>query len=289
MVRSKDLNERRSDEPPDETSETTAVSWTDWQRCGSDMDLPCMGRYDEYGGDRAPYQRRRHRGASRGNGIIYHFLHDGIPAIFHGVSLRGDNAGRRPSGAARDIGHGPIMANSSEEGLSMSKTVSAGVVLFNERRELLLCHATETRHWDIPKGMGDPGESARDAALRETREETGLILDPSRLTDVGQFDDRSDKALHLFGLRTAAGEVDPSTCVCTSFFPSRRSGRSIPEMDEFAWVAIADIGRLASGSLNRLFAEVLPLPALFERLPAPPSSRTSGDPFQIPGNPEEIG
>jgi 8-oxo-dGTP pyrophosphatase MutT (NUDIX family) len=160
----------------------------------------------------------------------------------------------------------------------MSKTVSAGVVLFNERRELLLCHATETRHWDIPKGMGDPGESARDAALREAREETGLVLDPSRLTDLGQFDYRSDKALHLFGLRTAAGEVDPSTCICTSFFPSRHSGRSIPEMDEFAWIAITDVGRFASGSLNRLFTAALPLAALFDRLPAPPPLVRSGDP-----------
>lgn len=151
----------------------------------------------------------------------------------------------------------------------MSKTVSAGVILFNEHREVLLCHATETRHWDIPKGMGDPGESPRDAALRETREETGLMLAAERLTDLGEFDYRSDKALHLFGIRTAIGEVDPSRCVCTSFFPSRRSGRSIPEMDEFAWVAIPDIERFASGSLSRLFARALPLSALFERLPAP--------------------
>jgi len=150
----------------------------------------------------------------------------------------------------------------------MKKTLSAGVILFNPDGEILLCHATETRHWDIPKGMGDPGETPLEAALRELREETSIVLPPDRLIDQGRFDYRSDKALHLFGVRVAAGEIDPASCICTSLFPSRRDGRAIPEMDDFAWVAVLEVPNFASGSLARLFEESLPLKALFDRLPA---------------------
>lgn len=62
----------------------------------------------------------------------------------------------------------------------MAIALSCGLVLLNEDAEILLAHATETRHWDIPKGAPEPGESDREAALRETREETGLVLAPTR-------------------------------------------------------------------------------------------------------------
>ncbi len=151
----------------------------------------------------------------------------------------------------------------------MPKTMSSGVVMLNERGEVLLCHATETHHWDIPKGMGDPGETARNTALRELHEETGIVLPPDRLVDLGAFDYRRDKSLYLFGVRVSTADVDVNACVCTSMFPSRRHGKPIPEMDDFAWIAPGAVSAFASGSLSRLFMRALPLPALFERLPAP--------------------
>lgn len=149
----------------------------------------------------------------------------------------------------------------------MAKSLTAGVIIFNEAGDILLCHATETQHWDIPKGMNEAGETPRDAALRELVEETGIVLEASRLNDLGVFDFRSDKALHLFALRVAAGEVLPTECRCTSMFPSRRNGRLIPEMDGFAWIAPSAVADYASGSLTRLFERALPLASLFDRLP----------------------
>lgn len=60
----------------------------------------------------------------------------------------------------------------------MTRERSAGTVVF--RREdgeisyLLLHYATESRHWDFPKGKIEKGEFAHQAAVREVREETGI-------------------------------------------------------------------------------------------------------------------
>ena len=146
------------------------------------------------------------------------------------------------------------------------RTLSCGVILLDRGGRVLLAHATETSHWDIPKGQGDPGETPIDAALRELREETGVVLAPDRLKDLGRFAYRRDKDLHLFAARIEDGELDPAGCVCTSMFPSRRNGAPIPEMDAFRWVRPGEVDRYASGSLTRLFATALSLDELHRSL-----------------------
>jgi 8-oxo-dGTP pyrophosphatase MutT (NUDIX family) len=146
------------------------------------------------------------------------------------------------------------------------RTVSCGVILLDTKGRVLLAHATDTTHWDIPKGQGEEGEAPIDAALRELREETGISLAPRRLKDLGRFAYRRDKDLHLFAARIADGDVDLAKCVCTSMFPSRRDGSMIPEMDAFRWVTRAELPRYASRSLTRLFETTLSLDELHRTL-----------------------
>ena len=50
-------------------------------------------------------------------------------------------------------------------------------LVVNERNEILLIQRTEPRHrglWSLPGGKKDRGESLRETAVRETREETGI-------------------------------------------------------------------------------------------------------------------
>ncbi len=59
----------------------------------------------------------------------------------------------------------------------MIEETSSGVVLFrkeNEKILFLLLHYP-SGHWDVVKGKMESGESPRVTAIRETKEETGII------------------------------------------------------------------------------------------------------------------
>ena len=66
----------------------------------------------------------------------------------------------------------------------MTRRISCGVVI-TDGQLLLLGHATFSPRWDIPKGLAEPGETLPDAALRELREETGLLAASSDLVALG--------------------------------------------------------------------------------------------------------
>jgi putative (di)nucleoside polyphosphate hydrolase len=123
-------------------------------------------------------------------------------------------------------------------------TISCGTLVVDDRHRLLLCHVTNTKAWDIPKGMLDPGETPLEAAMRELREEAGIAFAPERFIDLGEFPYRRDKHLHLFQVQAGAELASLDHLVCSSFFPHHATGAPTPEMDGFRWAARADIARL---------------------------------------------
>lgn len=121
---------------------------------------------------------------------------------------------------------------------------SAGIILFNltpQGRKYLLLHATQKRiggkdFWDFPKGILDKGESGIDAAVRETKEETGItefkVIQDFKET-VSYFTWREDRAVPkyvaLFLAETKNIEVRLSW-----------------EHDEYAWLSYSDASQRIS-------------------------------------------
>ena len=124
------------------------------------------------------------------------------------------------------------------------RRLSCGIVILNAQRELLLCHVTGQNHWDLPKGGIDPGETPLEAAIRETREESGLHLQPEVLFDLGRFAYTNKKNLHLFACVTP--RFDLKDLRCESRYLDRYSGRQLPEMDGFGWFAFERVAALCT-------------------------------------------
>ena len=148
--------------------------------------------------------------------------------------------------------------------------LSCGVVVLLESHEILLCHVTGQRHWDLPKGGSDEGESPLQAALRETEEETGLVLGAESLFDIGRHAYTAKKDLHLFALLSA--RIDPRELHCASCFVERLSGRSRPEMDGFGWFAVERLNELCTSRMAAVLTQALEGDRVFESLrPEPPA------------------
>ena len=130
------------------------------------------------------------------------------------------------------------------------RRLSCGTVLLDPHGQLLLCHVTGQDHWDLPKGGIDDGETPIEAALRETREETGLRLDPAGLVDLGRHAYTDRKDLHLFAALLPRLDID--TLHCESQFTEPRSGRRRPEMDGFGWFERTRVAGLCTGSMATL-------------------------------------
>ncbi len=145
------------------------------------------------------------------------------------------------------------------------KTLSCGILVLNPRAELLLCHATGTYVWDIPKGGGEAGETPQQTALRETAEECGLRLAPRDLLELGRFGYRPSKDLHLFA--TLVDGLDTAQLRCSSYYRDVW-GRRRPEMDAFEWTAFARVPRRCARRMGELLTQTLSLPELLQRLRA---------------------
>ena len=146
---------------------------------------------------------------------------------------------------------------------SRSRRLSCGIVIVTAARELLLCHVTGQRHWDLPKGGIHAGETPREAALRETVEETSLVFAPDALAELGRFEYTAKKDLHLFAVVSEA--VDPQSLSCDSHFLERGSTRMLPEMDGFGWFAFSRVAELCTARMAEVLQRHVDVDAILGR------------------------
>ncbi len=130
--------------------------------------------------------------------------------------------------------------------------ISCGTVVINVAGEVLLCHVTGHDLWDLPKGMQEADEPALKTARRELHEETGLEFAEDLFVEVGCFDFRPDKRLHLFMERAPASLMDIKHLTCVSHFVHPETGVPTPEMDGFCWASRDDVRRLCGPNMQRV-------------------------------------
>ena len=133
--------------------------------------------------------------------------------------------------------------------------ISCGTLIVNSEGQLLLCHVTGHKHFDLPKGGMDAGETTLEAACRELSEETGLVLDCGLFQDLGEFHYTGTKKLHLYKVKAPADLTNLDHLVCASHFLHHETGLMRPEMDGYRWVSRDEIPHLCTAIMTaRLLA-----------------------------------
>jgi 8-oxo-dGTP pyrophosphatase MutT (NUDIX family) len=114
-----------------------------------------------------------------------------------------------------------------------SMVPSVNVVVANDTDEILLIRRSDNDNWALPGGAIDLGESVTQAAVRETREETGIDCEVTGL--VGIYSDPK----HII-LYTSNGEARQEFSVVLTARPL--SGQPTPsdESTEVRWVSSAE-------------------------------------------------
>jgi len=122
---------------------------------------------------------------------------------------------------------------------------SVSVVVTNSADEILLIRRTDNDNWALPGGAVDIGESLPQAALRETREETGIDCQITGLS--GIYTDPGHVILY-----TSNGEVRQEFSIVLT--ARAISGQPTPssESSDVRWVAPADLDSYPMDASMRL-------------------------------------
>lgn len=117
--------------------------------------------------------------------------------------------------------------------------LSCGVIIINDKNEVLLGHSTGNKFYDIPKGACENEELRVETAIRECKEETGLELRKEQLQDIGVFAYNKYKNLHLFICHLNIKDLN--VLECNSFFENRYTKKECPEFDGYILCPLSDI------------------------------------------------
>jgi 8-oxo-dGTP pyrophosphatase MutT (NUDIX family) len=122
---------------------------------------------------------------------------------------------------------------------------SATALIFDDDGRILLALHSHRRLWVLPGGAIDPGESPADAVVREAWEETGLHVEPLRITGV------------YGGNRVRYSNGDEVEYITTTFECRRLSGTLRPDGEETLDVKFFERGELGSPAVAPWLAGVV--------------------------------
>ncbi|MBW7457922.1 NUDIX hydrolase [Paenibacillus sepulcri] len=134
------------------------------------------------------------------------------------------------------------------------KVTSVGI-LITDGHSFLACHSTGNAFYDLPKGLQEADEQPIDVCCRETLEETGIILEPGKLRDLGVYEYLRNKNLHLY-MWITDDLPDVKDMVCTSYFEHYRSRKLLPEVDGYRYVLFHETDEWMTASMARIIGRI---------------------------------
>ncbi|MCP2338594.1 NUDIX domain-containing protein [Actinomadura rupiterrae] len=111
---------------------------------------------------------------------------------------------------------------------------SVNVVVTNDKGEILMIRRTDNDNWALPGGAIDLGESIAEAAIRETKEETGIDCEITGL--VGLYSDPKH-VIHY----TSNDEVRQEFSILLTARPTGGTPRPSAESRDVLWIAPKEV------------------------------------------------
>jgi ADP-ribose pyrophosphatase YjhB (NUDIX family) len=111
---------------------------------------------------------------------------------------------------------------------------SVNVVVVNDADEILMIRRTDNDNWAVPGGAIDLGESVGQAAVRETREESGIECEITGI--VGIYSDPKHVILY-----TSNGEVRQEFSIVLTARPLNGQPTPSSESSEVRWVPVSEV------------------------------------------------
>lgn len=125
---------------------------------------------------------------------------------------------------------------------SVARVSSASLILEDSAGRVLIVKANYKSHWTFPGGVIDPGETPLEGAVRETREEVGLVIDPAAVT-------------FAWVANRTSGVADTYQFVFRASLPAGAAEHivlQVAEIDDYAWVSKTEVS-----SADRHYGKVI--------------------------------
>lgn len=158
--------------------------------------------------------------------------------LMHRLRQRFDRSARRPRPTSTAQPH-PAAVGPTPSLTPVAEILASGGVVWRlagDDLEILLIHRDRYGDWTLPKGKLDPGESDLEAALREVREETGMVCRPGVPIGTMRYglSNGSTKRVHYWSMEAIDGGFAPNN-----------------EVDEIVWANPTAAGRILTYERDR--------------------------------------
>ncbi len=82
-------------------------------------------------------------------------------------------------------------------------------IIFDDRKQVLLCHRRDYDRWNLPGGGLEHGESPWEGVVREVKEEVGLEVEVERLAGVYSKPEKNE-IVFSFACKITGGKISTS-------------------------------------------------------------------------------